>query len=52
MLLHQARRVHPVDRPPAPIGLMHEKLSQSLAATGPAVGGAADEGGHGREPGA
>jgi len=44
MLLHQARRVHPVDRPAAPIGLMHEKLSQSLAATGAAVGGAADEG--------
>ncbi len=54
MLLHQGAAAFTLwTGQPAPIGLMHEKLSESLAATGAAVGGAADEGaGTAGEPGA
>ena len=54
MLLHQGAAAFTLwTGQAAPIGLMHEKLSESLAATGAAVGGAADEGaGTAGEPGA
>ena len=54
MLLHQGAAAFTLwTGQAAPIGLMHEKLSESLAAPGAAVGGAADEGaGTAGEPGA
>ena len=54
MLLHQGAAAFTLwTGQAAPIGLMHEKLSESLAARGAAVGGAADEGaGTAGEPGA
>ena len=54
MLLHQGAAAFTLwTGQAAPFGIMHEKLSDSLAATGAAVGGAADEGaGTAGEPGA
>ena len=54
MLLHQGAAAFTLwTGQPAPVSLMHEKLAESLAATGSAAGGAADEGaGTAGEPGA
>jgi shikimate dehydrogenase len=54
MLLHQGAAAFTLwTGQPAPVALMHEKLSEGLAAIGADVGGAADEGaGTAGEPGA
>lgn len=54
MLLHQGAAAFTLwTGQPAPVALMHEKLAESLAASGAAAGGAADEGaGTAGEPGA
>ena len=54
MLLHQGAAAFTLwTGQPAPVGLMHEKLAEGLAAAGAATGGAADEGaGTAGEPGA